>query len=347
MAILITGLQGSGKSYKAMYDMYYGQNKYYKIHTNMDGLRETDKIIILNFKTFTDDVLTQCYNIIVNQSKEYKQVIEYLQTISLLPEDVSQNNRVLLVIDEAQNYFSKKSPILSWFITQHRHLYIELILITQKYTLLHSDYHLFNIAYNAFPPVKQFSKSSISYNEYAGLPMNSDNFVRKFSIKKEENVFDMYVSGDKVDSPNVIKRYIFMIIFLVAIVLVGVFYFTNLYGSHTPQNKPDIPQQNKQVQKSHDKPEIETNADYKLYVFVVFEDKFHILNLDNSDNLPLSILKYVREVYFKKVIEVVEHDKYHTSLYVIADSALENFLNYNTKESDAGSGISLDAFKAQ
>jgi len=125
MAILITGLQGSGKSYKAMYDMYYGQNKYHKILTNMDGLRETDKIVMLDFKSFTDDVLTQCYNIIVNQSKEYKVVIEYLQTISLLPDDASQHNRVLLVIDEAQNYFSN-------FYRQFRHYDIYCIHLWQK-----------------------------------------------------------------------------------------------------------------------------------------------------------------------------------------------------------------------
>jgi len=344
MAILITGLQGSGKSYKAMYDMYTQQNKYYKIFTNLDGLKKTPKILPLNFKKFTDDILAECYNIIVTQSKEYEDVIEYLQRIYMLPDDVSKENRIMLVIDEAQNYFNKKNPVLAWFITQHRHLYMELVLITQKYTLLHSDYHLFNIAYNAFPPVKQFSKNSIAYNEYAGLPMNTDNFVRKFSLKKEKKIFDMYVSGDKVESPNILKRFIWMLFIAIGVIVAVIYYFANIYGhpnSSITKPKASVPSNTKQISSSvkHiDNTVIE--EDGKFYTFVLFENSFSILDYYTDNTMPLTLFNYIKKHYFIKVIDVVKHDRYHTSVYVIANSSLEKLLNISKdKPSQLSQGV--------
>jgi len=61
MAVLIQGLQGSGKSYKAVYDMHYEADKYYKIFTNIDGIKITDKIEILQFKDFMNTTLLEIY----------------------------------------------------------------------------------------------------------------------------------------------------------------------------------------------------------------------------------------------------------------------------------------------
>lgn len=340
MAILITGLQGSGKSYKAMYDMYHDQDKYYKIFTNLDGLKQTRKILPLNFKKFTDEVLTECYNLIVTQSKEYDDVIVYLQRIHMLPYDVSKDSRILLVIDEAQNYFNKKNPILAWFITQHRHLFIELVLITQKHTLLHSDYHLFNLAYNAFPPVKQFSKNSISYNEYAGLPMNDDNFVRKFSLRKEDKVFSMYVSGDKVESPNILKRFIWMFLFAIGILLAGIYYFTNMYGHSSTS---EVAKVKKETSSHNTNPtNIVQNNTYdeneKFYTFVVFKDRFYIQGVGGDDN-PLKLLIYLQKHYFKTVIDKQKRDKYHMVIYAICDVAIERLFKRKKEKSTLGAGM--------
>lgn len=244
MAILLTGLQGSGKSYFAMHKMYNERDKFYRIYTNIDGLRATDKIHALDFNGFINDIIMPSYDLIVNQDKSFEDCISYLKSVDFLPENVSKENRIMIVVDEAQNHFSKKNAQLSWLITQHRHLFMELILITQKYTLLHSDYYLFNLVYDAVPPVKQFNKKVIAYNEYAGLPINNDNFVRKFALKKNQVIFDLYVSGDKVESPNILKRFIFMGLGALLFVGLTVYYLMNTLGEHdeiTPiDNKVNI-----------------------------------------------------------------------------------------------------------
>jgi len=344
MAVCLTGLQGSGKSYKATYDMYYQANKYNKIYTNIDGIKTNDKIHLLQFKDFINDTLLDVYQKQVELDLSFDDCIEDLKKVNILPENVSKDNRVLFVIDEAQNYFGKSVkllPQLVWFITQHRHLYIELYLITQKYTLLRSDYHLFNLVYEAYPPVKQFSNSSIKYKEFAGLPMNDDNFVRSFSLKKEQKIFDMYVSGDKVESPNILKRYFIYFLFLIFAVGLGFTYFLNSFGSaETKEDKTTstvhnvITSDTSQVIQGSENEIIK-----KFYTFIVWNDDavFYIDGVNNDKEYPIKMLTYLKDEYFVKIIDK-EGDKWRTLIYVLCDIRMNEFLNEKLKKKRADFG---------
>ena len=332
MAVLIEGLQGSGKSYYASYHMYYDSKKYHSILTNIDGIKTTDKIKPLEFKKFTNEILNDCYNLQVVEDKSFDDVIEYLQSKDILPADVSENNRILLVVDEAQNYFGKSSklePALVWFITQHRHLYIELYLITQKYTLLRPDYHLFNLVYKAYPPVKQFSKSKIRYTEYAGLPLNEDNKSKTFSLPKEQKIFDMYVSGDKVESPNILKKYFLLFVALLVVVLVILYYFLSSFGGSTPA--PDVHQKVETII-NHRSPgqvvEKTNHKNKKLFEFVVWsDDYFYIRGVNDNSEYPIKFLSYIKKEFFLTVIENIKMSQHRTMLYVICDTEMVDFLN--------------------
>ena len=328
MAVLIEGLQGSGKSYYATYHMYHDSNKYYKIFTNIDGIKTTDKIIDLEFKKFVRDILDECYNLQVSNDGSFEESIDFLKTMHFLPHDVSKDNRVLIVVDEAQNYFGKSvklEPSLVWFITQHRHLYIELYLITQKYTLLRPDYHLFNLVYKAYPPVKQFSKNKIRYMEYAGLPLNDDNLSKKFMLPKEQRVFDMYISGDKVTSPSILKKFLVYFVVLALIILALVYLFSKIFG-----NSDDIDTVSTQIDKVINSPSIKPkidNSENELYTFVVWEDGyFHIREIEDNVEYPIRFLKYIKDNYFETVIEKVNMGQGMTIIYVICNNSLSSFL---------------------
>ena len=49
----------------------------------------------------------------------------------------------LFVIDEAHNFFNKKSDLLTWWLSYHGHIYHEIILITQHLTLILKEYTQF------------------------------------------------------------------------------------------------------------------------------------------------------------------------------------------------------------
>jgi zona occludens toxin len=342
MAVLIQGLQGSGKSYKATYDMYYQASKYHKIFTNIDGIKTNNKIELLQFKDFMNTTLLELYEQQVELDLSFDDCIQKLQEKEILPQNVSKDNRVLIVVDEAQNYFGKSVkllPQLVWFITQHRHLYIELYLITQKYTLLRSDYHLFNLVYEAYPPVKQFSNKSIKYAEYAGLPLNDDNLSKKFSLKKEQKIFDMYVSGDKVESPNILKRYIFMFIGLLLLVGLGFTYFLSTFGN---QEATKTTKTENTVNSVLVDPSSITNKNHevvddlivkKFYTVVVTNDDavFYIWGVNKEKEYPIKLLSYLKDEFFIKIIDR-ESDSFRTLIHVLCNVEMIDFLNEDIRK---------------
>jgi len=348
MAVLIEGLQGSGKSYYASYRMLYDEKKYYRMLTNIDGIKETEKIKPLDFKNFTDKVLNECYRIQVENDGSFEECIKYLQNVYILPKDVSENNRVLLVVDEAQNYFGKSvklSPTLSWFITQHRHLFIELYLITQKYTLLRPEYHLFNLILKAYPPIKQFSKSKIRYREYAGLPLNEENLSRKFSIPKEQKIFDMYISGDKVESPNILKKWAWLFI-LIGLFLLGAvaFFLSSFSGTSQPTEAPKSYLESQEATQHIQEPNRanrnkQTPISKRLYTFVVWEDGYFYIKEIGKTEYPINILKYIKETYFIKVVENIRMSKYRTLVYVVCNTDLEKLLRKEEEKKENRTGF--------
>jgi len=370
MAELITGLQGSGKSYYAMHRIYNDKEKYDKVMTDIDGLTAFENIYALDFPSFVQKVLMPCYELMVKDinamedvdnltdeeifslittnESSFQNAIEYLQRIYVLSPNADEDNRLLLIIDESQNYFGKTVKLnayLLWFITQHRHLYMEVYLITQDHSLIRPDYKLFNIIYRALPPAKQVVSGSIIYNEYCGFPLK-DNFVKKLMLKKDSKIFDMYVSGDKVESPNIFRRYIIMLVIMVSIILYGVYYFYDEFIPSEP-NKNHIQKKeirstpNTNSSNSSNKPNeviYEDETDNKFYTFVVFEDRFYIQGLA-GDDYPLKLLLYIKEHYFKTVVEKIKRDDYHTVIYAICDNHIENLFQAQKEDKIFNDGV--------
>lgn len=338
MAELIEGLQGSGKSYYAMYKMFHDREKYHAIYTNIDGIKTDDKIKSIQFKEFVNDVLLDIYTQQVAFDGSFEESVKLFQDAGYLPQDVSKKNRVLLVIDEAQNYFGKSvklEPHLVWLITQHRHLYFEIYLITQKYTLLRNDYHLFNVVYQALPPVKQIIPNKIRYIQYAGLPLNNDNEARRFTLPKEQQVFELYESGDKVDSPNIIRKFIIYFVLLVALLFFLISHFLSSWANPTQeessQKLEQVSHQNSLVSSSVNPsllaPPNSSQVVKKLFVFSVWNDGFFsIPSLDETEDYPIELLLYLKEEYFIKVI-TQKSDDFRTVIHVICNQELETFLN--------------------
>jgi len=337
MAELFEGLQGSGKSYMASYKMFYEGDKYAKIFTNLDGIKETEKIKLLKFKEFTKDVIDQCYIISVEEDRPFQDCIDFLISKNILDKEVSREKRTLIIVDEAQNFFGKtvkNSPSLEWFITQHRHLYIELYLITQKHTLIRDNYKLFNVTYKAYPPTRQFNPRKIKYTEYAGLSSVKDNEVRTFSLKKEQKIFDMYESGDKVESPNILKPFlIYGALFAIAISSL-IFYFTSNFGAKKEEKKEQkISQVIKEITTSQEKKttvlqEEKFNFEnMKLYNFKVWDNGiFTISEIGEYTEFPIDLLPFIQNNFFKKVIKKYDKQFGLTQILVICNHDLEKFL---------------------
>ncbi len=371
MANLLVGIQGSGKSYKAVYDIYHNQGKYFKIFTNIDGIENDEFALKLDFNFFREQILRECYNKSVNMgvgveygdmtyeekhelvtggSASYDEAIDILKSSRILATDASEDSRTLIIVDEAQNYFDKNDPVLKWFITQHRHLYIELYLITQVITNLHSAYKLFNVIYEAKPPIKQLNKKRIAYYEYASLPLSPANRSRSFSLPKEQEVFAVYKSGDKVESPNILLKFIFIFIGLILLLVAVVYFFRSTFFEHAQDKKSTVSKKEKPADtKLSIKKDINMTTvkhtlnyhtpitknisdrsaldDFKLYEFILYESTFRIRGIEGY--YPRSFLPYLKKNFFEEEIEVIDGDN-----LIVKDSngTIKRILYFNKKK---------------
>jgi len=337
MAQLITGLQGSGKSYYCVHYMHYNRSKYHRIFTNIDGIKQDDKILQIDFKKFIDEILETCYTKSLDGAS-FGDIVDFLKSVYVLPPNPSKDNRIIFIIDEAQNFFGtsvKLKPSLVWLITQHRHLYIELFVITQKYTLLRRDYHLFNVVIDAYPPIKQINKFKIRYAEFAGTPPSDKNKTRNFSLKKEKEVFKLYVSGDKVDSPNVMARFAIWGGLALLALLYFAFNFVSSFGTqHGEENatqaiieevtdKESLKQIN--TLKASSKP-IYT-VSHEIYACIrISEDGYFNIDEVSNRTYRIELLPIVKENYFKKILKTDVMGYGITYIYVLLDSNIKRFL---------------------
>jgi len=336
MAILITGLQGSGKSYKAVYTIYYDRKKYSKIFTDIDGFKNFDNARFQNFSGLIK-ILEECYNSNVIEDKPFSDSIEILKKFGILDNEASKEKRTLIVVDEAQNHFGtakKLSEVLLWFITQHRHLYIELILLTQKYNLLRSQYLIFNEFYEAVPPIKKISNKKFSYYFYASVPPNDKSYISTVSIPIEEKIFKLYQSGDKVVNPNPFKRFIFMFLIALVLLLGSLFYFFGTFGKETETEKAKKITETEIKYIGDDKKEVDSSL--KVYRAVLWkeDDYFYIVGYNSAfDMLPTKLFNIVKKRYDFKIL-YSEDLEYRVLLWFEADERFLNFLGLEKEDKE-------------
>ena len=384
MAIqIISGLQGSGKSYLATYKIYKLveeaiQNeldnkppKYNMIYTNIEGIIENKYIKPLSMKEliniwewehkqylkFENRITPPPFPEIDFQNMQSKKNIdkqlttkekhkkvfknlekfdnkkEYIRKIIKKTEKTQNNEtefvelikpifkqkgfyRALFVIDEANNHFGRPlKSCLKRLAQYHRHYEQDYILIAQEHMTL--DFNIVKLTSyitRARNPSMKI-RDRFTYDIYSGsyISYNGSNRVDTFTLEKDPDVFELYNTGGKVKSTNILfKRLIKMSI----IVIFGLtYYIYNILNPPLPTevmpkkevkkpNKP-IPTTHKSQSKQMTKP-ISNNKNDKEYLYFTCTKIHSIVYCRTSNNTIVEIgfkgLWTNREhiVYYKK-----------------------------------------------
>ena len=221
------GVMGSGKSVRAVERIYnnFSTDKDAKKEKNATFINCVTNIGQFNFDKVENvseldfDDLLKHLTILHDMHKAKKtddELLEYLEKINL--------KNTLFVIDEAQNHFDVDNKILVWWITYHRHLYHEIILITPDLSYINLKYKKVAEAfYVARPRILVLDKRFFHYKLYANYKLSEKSLAKRIKTKSNPKVFELYKSGDSVEGENVILR------LLVTASIIAVFLFTIIY----------------------------------------------------------------------------------------------------------------------
>ena len=172
MIIVVSGVPGAGKSYWAVYHLLKGRFKDCIIFTNLELKQRLNRVNLVKFekKYFT-----------VNYVKKLKERIQ---------------SHIVYIIDEAQVYFrSMPDSDVRYFFEYHRHLGIDIVLITQNPKLIHETIRILaEYEIKAQRKSLRFLNRFVYYYYQAGekfhvetLPYDHDvfSFYRSFQFSTE------------------------------------------------------------------------------------------------------------------------------------------------------------------
>jgi zona occludens toxin len=347
------GIPGAGKTYFSADTIYKhfslksNSKKYDNCYTNINEFKFD---LVENVYNYDHDIFMEKITILYNMYRKKvtdRELIDKAKEFGI--------HKTLYVLDECHKYFDVENKILVWLLTYHRHLYIDLMMITQNMALINSKYKPLGEAYyKAKSRSLTLGSKSFKYMYYASYPINKGTFVNTITLNHKKEVFNLYKSGDSVKSKNVIKRFIYISIFM-ALFLAFLIYLYSLFNStriEEFEQQNDITHSEKVV-KNKKSYRSSSNIDSNDFI----SDKSHYVVFDcglSSCSSSLFVLPVPLFVKFQKMEKI--HSFYYEELsktlyryHISMDDIFYNFLLSNSTKGakdEIATNSSIDLFKS-
>jgi zona occludens toxin (predicted ATPase) len=347
MIVAVTGLMGSGKTAGAIKFALDDQAKYSKVFTNIQGFEY--RSAILDNRWYPID-----YNAFFEfLESEYRDFLTHNDDAVLVRNfssyfEIPKDSIALLIIDECHNFFDRSKDFLVWFITYHRHLNLDVYMITQNVELLHRSYQKVIQEYRHFLPASRTLLPRFKYTVHIAYPYRSDTtLVSTHSLKKDPTVFELYSSGDAVRQSNVLYRY-FAYIALGILATFGFFaYMTSSGNSDTSSfsasvDKPVVPAQSyrEPIYKDDSKA---FKSDTQLYRYLVKDGS----DFDcGSHTIPLVIVSEENLLYTEPIYEGLEYYYYTKEFDMCIEDTAETYIPAPLVNSDDDQPTQIDQPKS-
>lgn len=224
MITLFSGIPGSGKSYKMVAELSRCKDKYFVCH-NIDGLKEG--YLGAYGINFLDYCKEQNMEVVDFLSKDYQ--IEYAKAIH-----EKYSRPVLVIVDEAHEWFSSHSKSLKMWLSYHRHIDEDIWLVAHRSTNLPAVYRSFiEVEYRAKHGSILGIPGFFVYNRILGGQRAGFKYERK-----KQAIFDLYQS---IQVDNTKKRKTPMMIpILILVVLICLVAFFMIPGKMFHKSKPIV-----------------------------------------------------------------------------------------------------------
>jgi len=334
MIVYYTGIPGSGKTYNAVYTIY---NNFSKDKKAKKDLKKYYINCYTNINGFKFDLVENVYSlnemILDDQIKELHKI--YLDTKKLKDTQISIDDVLIekckeysiyksfFVFDEAHNYFDTQKAHLVWWLTYHRHLHHDIVLITQNLSLINAKYKIAETYYKAIPTSLKLLGKTFGYHAYADSRMTQNGKFATNKVPKLKEVFELYQSGDSVDTKNVIKKFLLIALFFVILFFIAGYFFLNSKQSSSPEPKREEQRQVRHVKENATIEETEIDIDTMIYNIVFCSDtQCSIDDITYPKNTLFKLLKN----YKLQVLEEVAIIDTFTQIHLLIDKKYKSIL---------------------
>lgn len=257
MLEVYTGVPGSGKTYRAVdhaYNCFIDKNskyygKYKRLYTNINefdfdtfnavddsvetspknqfvkvfSIKRKKRELIASDSAVVADAKALSINfdnlilILDELHKLYLTNATDLELMALADElNVSDS---LFIIDEAHNFFSAENKTLIWWLTYHRHLHQDIILITQNFSLIYRKYLTCGeFFYRAVQSSLRVRDGIFTYHQFISSKLYKKDHTDTIKVKFNPAVFALYSSGANTQGKKVIRKFIIIGVLLVVLV---------------------------------------------------------------------------------------------------------------------------------
>ncbi|MDR2904741.1 MAG: zonular occludens toxin domain-containing protein [Helicobacteraceae bacterium] len=310
MILFLTGVPGSGKTYFAvnyLFDTFinkkskhFGESK--RFIANINGF---------NYETFGK----------IGRELDYDRLYSQLNHLFLLKENGADDNELLVVaqdfeidkalfiIDECHSFFDKDNKVLVWWLSYHRHLYHNILLITQNLGLVNKKYCSFSeFFYSAQASSLRIFSSVFRYKVFTDSRLYKKTEVKGFTLKFNPQVYSLYHSGQNEQPRKVIFYYLaiallfFFLTFLIFLIV------PKVWGAGQIEEKP----------KERAQPAFSSSVSSfpKVYIVICrinecFLDGHRFSYLQLKQHFSRSILHTIaKEDYDQHFVIIEDHKKY-------------------------------------
>lgn len=349
MLTYITGLPGSGKTYKALLTLFsnFGKDKDIvkgKRFLIKDVTYALTNINELNYDKFENVSSFKWNDLYKNISVLYDmQVVNSCSDSELIEKSKELKlYDVLIIIDECHNFFDKSDKILIWWIAYHRHMHHTLILITQNLGLVNYKYKKFAESFlKAVPSSLKLFNNSMKYHEYVDSRMGKANKVGVVNAPIYTEVFATYGSGQNVKQKSVLIRFLISSLAALIFIIFIIFLFKEKYTSsiqedeniNTNQNDNEVFISSKSITVPENQRVI-YNSDNNHVVILTCSNQKNLCTYNNK-----SFNKTLIDSMAKKFnYEVLDVSKFKNSsfskYYILVDDVFYYMFNEKEKEKE-------------